>query len=78
MAVFEDKKKKHPYVSRLYGLKFMKDLFETAQFHVIDSLDPKIEEKIFEIAQFNKKVKKANRGANYFVEAEKRPKDAEI
>lgn len=38
----------------------------TANFSFIDAIDEKIEEQIVHIAQYNKKSKEVNRGANYF------------
>ena len=48
----------------------------TGNITLIDSLDEQIEEEIVQIAQFNKKSKEINRGANYFIERYNLKKDA--
>ena len=55
------------YMSKLLVLRLFKELIVTANFTLIDMLDERIEEEILKIAQYNKKVKELNRGANYFI-----------
>lgn len=55
------------YMSKLLALRLFKELIVTANFTLIDMLDERIEEEILKVAQYNKKIKELNRGANYFI-----------
>lgn len=48
--------KYHP-TAKLYALRFFKDLFLSAQFQLIDSLDESIFKQIAKISQFDKENK---------------------
>lgn len=65
-------------MSRLLTLRFFKELIMTANFSLIDGLNEKIEEHLIEVAQYNKKSKEVNRGANYLSETYKLKNDAEM
>ena len=60
------------------ALRFFKELFVTGNITLIDELDENIEKEIVAVAQFNKKSKEINRGANYFVDKLNLKKDADI
>lgn len=66
------------YMAKLLALRLFKEIVVTGNFTLIDGLNEKIEEEIFKVAQFNKKSKEINRGANYFIEMENLKKDTEI
>jgi hypothetical protein len=66
------------YISKLFALRFFKEVLITANFTLIDQLDEEIEEHLIAVAQYNRKSKELNRGANYFIEVDKLKKDAEI
>ena len=66
------------YMGKLLALRFFKELFMSGNITMIDALDEKIEDEIVAIAQYNKKSKEINRGANYFVDKEKIKKDADV
>ena len=40
----------------------------TANFSLIDQINERVEDEVKLIAQYNKKSKEVNRGANYFIE----------
>lgn len=57
----------NPVTSKLFALRFFKDVFITAQFHVIDGLNDLIIKKIIKASQFDKDNKdKMKRGSLYF------------
>jgi hypothetical protein len=65
-------------MSKLFALRFFKEVLVTANFSLIDQLDEEIEDHLVAVAQYNRKSRELNRGANYFIEVDKLKKDAEI
>lgn len=66
------------YMAKLLALRLFKEIILTGNFTLIDGLNEKIEDEIFKVAQYNKKCKEINRGANYFVEMENLKKDTDV
>lgn len=56
----------------MHALKFFKDIFETGNMDVVDSLDEKIEEHILKLALYCKEKKVNQRGEDYFMMVEGR------
>lgn len=57
----------HVPTSKLYGLRFFKDLLLSAQFHLIDGLDEEIFKQLIKVCQFDKENKDlGKRGFSYF------------
>lgn len=65
-------------MARLLSLRFFKEIMISANFSLIDGIDEKVEEHIIHVAQYNKKSKEVNRGANYFSDTLKTKNDAEM
>lgn len=66
-------KAKYPPLTKLFALKFFKELFLTGNFEAIDELDDEIERAIYSIAAYKRNSKDPTRGESYFIEVDKQP-----